>query len=442
MCKECGVKQYESFEELPQELKDKFKPTKITKQTKDSFLYLINELNKRGDKLIGDYVKNQQRIMIDWVKCGHVCDISADNYKAGHGCPVCRGYVVQKGVNDIATTNPDLVKYFVNVEDAYTHTKNSHKKVMMKCPHCNYEKVQHIDRLYTQGFGCNKCSDGISYPEKLMMNVLENLDIEYTTQFRFEDCRYKYDFYLIDLDTIIEVHGEQHYAIGGCFGKHRNELENDMYKYDLAVLHGYEYNKNYFVIDARKSNIEWLRNSIEQCDLFKQFDLSNVDWQDIDMKSQKSLKIEVCQYWQEQKTINKDLTTTVIAKEFKIDRNTVVIYLKWGNENGFCEYNSKEQTVLAGNRSGKLSKQKTKSIYLFDKQNNMILYCESISEMSQKTGISTWSLKNSATRKVTIGTSPKAHGQKFDSKYNGCYTMFENDYLKQFNRNNSDSKIA
>ena len=76
-----------------------------------------------------------------------------------------------------------------------------------------------------------------------------------------------------DYDIIIEVHGIQHYwylnvktiynrmNVNGRNGI--EEHENDLIKYDLAVLHGYEYNKNYFVIDSRKSNIDYIRNSID-----------------------------------------------------------------------------------------------------------------------------------------------------------------------------------
>lgn len=466
MCKEChGVELiangnkmfYDSFDELPQELKDKFKPTRVTKQTKNSFLYLINELNKRGDKLIGDYVKSQQRIMINWVKCGHVCDISADNYKAGHGCPVCRGYVVQKGVNDLATTHPEYIKYFPNIEDAYTHTYASGDKVDLICPDCGYVKRMSIANFIIQGFSCDFCSDGISYGEKVVALVLKALGIKFKKQHKFNEYgEYYYDFYLIDYDIIIEVHGEQHYWYLDDKLKYKKissrskrngieEHENDLIKYDIAVLNRFEYNKNYFVINAKESNINYIKQNIYNCLFLKQLNLDSIDWQEIDIKAQKSVKIEVCNYWEEQKEINKDLTTVDVAKEFNLCSNTVVRYLKWGNENGFCEYNGKEQRMLVGKRSGKLIRQKTQSIYLFDKQNNMILYCESITEMSEKTGISAWSLKNSATRKITMGTSPKAHGQKFDSKYNGCYTMFENDYLEQLNNDNSDpinNKIA
>ena len=63
------------------------------------------------------------------------------------GCSCCYGRTVEKGINDISTTNPEMVKYFVNIEDAYTHTYCSNDKVLMKCPNCNNEKINIISTL-------------------------------------------------------------------------------------------------------------------------------------------------------------------------------------------------------------------------------------------------------------------------------------------------------
>ena len=60
----------------------------------------------------------------------------------GSGCACCSDspQIVVKGINDIATTNPELAKYFVNKEDTYKYNKSSNKKVLTKCPNCGYIK--------------------------------------------------------------------------------------------------------------------------------------------------------------------------------------------------------------------------------------------------------------------------------------------------------------
>lgn len=358
-----------------------------------------------------------------------------------------RGTVII-GYNNLAITHPQLVKYFINKEDVYINTNGTTKKVETCCVHCNYKKEISISNLVRHGFGCNKCGDGISYPEKVIMNVLEILDIDFKFQFEFDDYKqqYRYDFYLTNSNTIIEVHGGQHYKDRtGYMRTYEEEHENDMIKYDIAVLHGYEYNKNYFVIDARYSNIEHMRNSIEQCKLFEKFDLSNIDWQDIDIQSQKSLKIEVCNYWKEQKTINKDLTTGDVAQYFNFDKTTIARYLKWGNENGFCDYDAKEESKIASSKTTNKRKKYWVSlgeaVYFINDKKEVVCRADSVEELSRLTGINAISL-----RRVLREKQPLKAGNRstYDKKYKGYCVVLAEEYDLQFNRNSdsNNNKVA
>lgn len=88
MCKEC--KQYETFDELPQELKDKFKYSGTNKsaitKTKNCYVDFINLLNKDGNELVSDYVKVQEYVSIRWGECGHITPIKPNWYKNGQRC--------------------------------------------------------------------------------------------------------------------------------------------------------------------------------------------------------------------------------------------------------------------------------------------------------------------------------------------------------------------
>lgn len=94
MCKVCNGDKlyYEGFEELPQELKDKFKPNKVTKRTKDAYINFINELNKCGDELVGDYVDAKTTTLIKFGECGHIPSdgTKPNNYKNGNRCRLCK----------------------------------------------------------------------------------------------------------------------------------------------------------------------------------------------------------------------------------------------------------------------------------------------------------------------------------------------------------------
>lgn len=70
------------------------------------------------------------------------------------------------------------------------------------------------------GHGCPACS--ISKGEKVIRLYLENNNIEFIQEYRFDDCRYKkplpFDFYMPDYNLCIEFDGEQHYKAFDYFG--------------------------------------------------------------------------------------------------------------------------------------------------------------------------------------------------------------------------------
>ena len=432
MCKECkGHKEYRSFDELPQELKELYKGRE-TKYSKDAYVDFINKLNAKGDKLVSDYANATTKVRIHYGKCGHTHPegegVKPDKYKSGRGCGICRGFIVVEGDNDLATKRPELAKEWHPTKNGDLKptrvTCGSRKKVWWLCLDCGYEWEATIGSRTSYDTSCSNCGDGIKYPEKVLAILLDSLKIKFKKQLKFDGYRFLYDFYLIDYGIIIEVHGRQHYNLQ----RHHNwksyeeEHENDLIKYDIAVLNGYEYNKNYFIIDARESNIKWLRNSINNCLFFQQFDLSNINWQEIDIKAQKSKKIEVCRYWKEQKEVNKDLTAAIVAKIFNIDKTTIRDWLTWGNENGLCIYSGKDEFEARIKRVSKF-------IYLI-KPDGTKWYDEAMSqrELARLTGITaaTISLHREDGTPLLNGNNAK-----YDSKYIGSYVV-EEDKLEEF----------
>jgi predicted RNA-binding Zn-ribbon protein involved in translation (DUF1610 family) len=360
-------------------------------------------------------------------KCLQVCNNKCNgNVYGDNHIKVVIGY------NNVAIEYPNKIKYFANKEDAFKYTTKSDVYVQLKCPHCG--KMRNIKtiiaNLTKQGFSCDYCGDGVPYPEKIVALVLKALGIRFKIQHRFDEYSYRYDFYLIDYDIIIEVHGEQHFKYTGFGRSYEKEHENDMIKYDLAVLHGYEYNKNYFVIDARKSNIKWLKNSIEQCNFFKQFNLSNIDWQEIDIQAQSSLRIAICKYWKEQKEINKNLTVVNLTKEFELDASTIRKYLTWGNDNCFCEYNAEEE---------KQAKIKRQSVFIYLVKPNGEKWFDE--PMSQKELVRQSRISESTVRILRQnGESLKYSGKaKYDKKYIGSYIIDADEWDSQQNKENSDT---
>ena len=132
-----------------------------------------------------------------------------------------------------------------------------------------------------------------SFPERFTEAVLKQINIEFFREIVFpwskdlmDDPLHgtlkRYDFYLPSLNSIIEVHGSQHYE-GGFehLGGRTKEQEqtNDLYKKNLALKNGI---KHYIEIDASISDLTFLKYSFTNNKALSQlFDLTKVNWDDL-----------------------------------------------------------------------------------------------------------------------------------------------------------------
>ena len=177
--------------------------------------------------------------------------------------------------------------------------------------------------------------DGISIPEKFMLSILKQLNINYIYQLtnkNFKWCGYfKYDFYLPKYNIIIETHGGQHYDNKRGWEELDKTKMNDLFKYKCAKNHV----DNYIIIDCRYSKFNWLKNNVIK-ELNEYFDLSNINWELAWEESQNSLCVETWELW------NKGLCISGIENKLKISKNTILIYLNRGNELNRCNYNISE----------------------------------------------------------------------------------------------------
>ena len=182
-----------------------------------------------------------------------------------------------------SNTSNEIKQYIKNEKDKNRYIK-SNERIECICPYCGTIKWMSYGSLKHFGFSCNGCSDGFSFPEKFMTSVLNQLNIKFTTQLTkntFNWCGdFRYDFYLLDYNIIIETHGEQHFntTTSRLWKDYEEEHKNDLLKYDLAVFNGFEYNKNFFWIDCRKSTLNWMKENIIK-ELGNIFNLSNINWQ-------------------------------------------------------------------------------------------------------------------------------------------------------------------
>lgn len=277
--------------------------------------------------------------------------INEDTLSNGNtGCPCCSNKFCAKGINDIATT-PWMMEYMADKNDAYKYTACSGKKIDWKCPICNRIKNLKIGRVKYYGIGCTYCSDGISYGEKFMRNLFDDLNIDYIYQLSkkdFEWCdKYRYDFYLPKYNYIIEVMGEQHYKLlpGSCFGELKDVQENDEDKYDLAK----DNVSKYIVIDASHIESNYIANSIKNSELNSIINWNEININEISIKSHRNIISEICQYYSDNFP---NITPVQIANIFHLTPATIVHYLNTGNDYGLCNYNGKESiSFINANRT-------------------------------------------------------------------------------------------
>ena len=265
--------------------------------------------------------------------------ISEHHILHGIGCSCCRGLTVVRGINDVSTTHPEYLEYFVNIEDAYHVTYSSSKEVLLRCPRCGCKKYIRMDQFHKYGLGCDKCSDGISYPEKFMYSFLEQTKYEFVTQLgkkQLSWCdKYHYDFYIPFLNCIVETHGNQHYDGYEHYGfkSAEYEAENDKRKRELALNNNVE---KYIELNCSKSNKEWMKNSIINSGLpsLLNIDIDNIDWDECQKYTTNSMLIASCNY----KNNHPELSTTDIGKILNMPAQTIQKYLQRGSELGICIY--------------------------------------------------------------------------------------------------------
>jgi hypothetical protein len=229
-----------------------------------------------------------------------------------------------------------------NKVDIFKIGYGSKKNVLLKCPVCNNEKFIPPNRFTRQGLGCNKCSDGISYPNKIAFNILEQLNVKFINEYSPDWVKpRRYDFYF-EIDSkkyILEMDG-------GLGHGNSNKLSNiseeeskflDDEKDRLAHEHNIviiRINCNYGMHDR----LDFIKNNLLHSKLIDLFDLSKVDWKKCHKFACNSFVKDVCNCWNDELDNIED-----IANKFNLSPPTIRKYLKQGMKLKWCYYNGQEE---------------------------------------------------------------------------------------------------
>lgn len=227
------------------------------------------------------------------------------------------------------------------------------KNYKLRCLDCHqtFTRSERKIRNSEWGVKCSVCSDGISYPNKFMTSVLSQLKCEFQTEYKIPNTVNKrYDFYIPSLNTIIEVHGRQHYErsferIGKGAKTLEEEQENDKYKEKLALANNYKY----IVINASESQTKWMKDHILSSKMAKLFDLTLIDWTKCHDFATSNMTKRICSMFIE----GDPSISRKIGEELGLSYGTVTNHLKIGAEFGWCNYDPIKIQKLNGASKGK-----------------------------------------------------------------------------------------
>lgn len=306
-----------------------------------SFHFKIGEIisdSKGSIKILKQFRddKNQKCYEYQCMECGYIGTNTENKIQYRNvRCSVCcnNPKIVAVGFNDIGTTHPWIKEYLINPHDAEKYVAGSQKFIKTKCPICGYERQYRIyDLIHNKKYFCPICSDNISYPNKLMYEILQSLNIDFEREktFSWSDNK-RYDFYIPSLNCIIEMNGGQHYQ--DAFNRSvYEEQSNDVYKKNLA-LHSGDI-KHYLVIDCRISDYKYIYKNLCKENLLKEIGILNIDIE----KCDKNVRQFTSVYQQVSELWNMGLSTTEISVKLNISKVTIGKYLKKATQFGLTNY--------------------------------------------------------------------------------------------------------
>lgn len=365
----------------------------ILEKSRDERKILLNNLPRRNNENIIDWEGSiGSRVIMIYEGCFYELDIVGyrrDNRKSHIDVmykeklfTVNTNYFKENGIachlGKIAFTNPKLHSWMEDGNDGYIYATNSNKRINWICPECG-EKVKNkiIQSVNKYGLCCPNCSDGVSYPEKVMYNTLKQIEIEFCCQKSFKWSNGKrYDFYIPELKLLIETHGIQHYEENSRFDSRtlKEEQENDILKKKMAVSNGYKC----IDINCKHSDFEFIKNNILNSKLIDLLDFQKVDWVQVSNDSLKSIFKLVCDLH------NKNLDVNEIIDATKLGRTTIINYLHRGTKLNLCNYDAKKVHRDGSSKGGKT---RSKPVIQLTLNGEYIAEFDSATDAAKKLGI-------------------------------------------------------
>lgn len=226
---------------------------KIRRKTLKEFTQEV--YNLVGDEYIvlDNYINTNTPILFKHNKCNHEFYMRPADFLTGQRCPKCRWIGQKEKMTKTHETFISEMKEKYN--DEYTilgQYQTARIKIKTRHNTCGHVWDVVPDSLL-RGYGCPRCAS--SKGEKSIGGYLESNNIEFISEYKFEECKVKrplpFDFYLPGYNLLIEYDGEQHFepkTFGG--------ISDDKAKLNFKRTKKHDKIKNTYCI---KNNIKLVR---------------------------------------------------------------------------------------------------------------------------------------------------------------------------------------
>ncbi len=216
------------------------------RKTTEEFIKEVNKINP-NIKVLSEYKSTSNKVLFKCKKCGYEWETFPGGVLRGKGCMICgkksMGDKLRKSHKDFAN-EISLINNNIELTSEYRGQK---EKIWCQCKKCRYEWETFPTTLLA-GHGCPNCS--LSKGEEQISIILNKYNLLYETQKKFSGLigvggnQLSYDFYIPELNLLIEYQGKQHKRpieyFGGVKTFERQKI-HDKLKRNYAISNNFNF---------------------------------------------------------------------------------------------------------------------------------------------------------------------------------------------------------
>lgn len=185
--------------------------------SQDEVINLFDEIGNGEYTVLGEYKGINTPLEIKHSTCDFIWDVLPSNFiHRNSRCPKCSGYHMDTNI-----FKERLKEQYGDEYTVLSEYKGARENIILCHNKCNYSFQARPTNIIS-GSGCTYCSS--SKNEKEMFRILYENNIVFEKEKYFDDfttdsgAYYRYDYYLPEYNTLIEIDGEQHFKALEFFG--------------------------------------------------------------------------------------------------------------------------------------------------------------------------------------------------------------------------------